>query len=163
MTVAPILLATDTNIMEDLLLYYEDLFATPVDLPPQRSRCHQIRLLPGTLPVAVRLYCYAHGQKEELERQCDDMLRQGVIRPSSSAYSTPALLVKKGDGTWRLCVDYRALNITTVKDNLPILVVEELLDEMRGAEFFTKLDLRSGYHQVRMHDADMEKTAFHMH
>jgi hypothetical protein len=149
--------------MEDLLLRYEGLSATPTSLPPQRSWCQQIRLLPGTPPVAVWLYRYMHGQKAELERQCNDLLRHGVKQPSSSAYSAPVLLVKKGDGTWRLCVDYKALNSATVKDKFPIPMVEELLDELHDAEFFTKLDLRSGYHQVRMHGADVEKTSFRTH
>jgi hypothetical protein len=86
-------------------------------------------------------------QKDELERQCDEMLRLGVIRPSSSAFSSPALLIRKVDGTWRFCVDYRALNDTTIKDKFPIPVVEELLDELRGAKFFTKLDILQQVHR----------------
>jgi hypothetical protein len=155
--------AASGEVLEELLLRFAALFAEPTGLPPQRQRCHQICLLPGTLPVAVRPYWYAQHQKQELERQCTEMLRQGVIRPSSSAFAAPVLLVKKSDGSWRFCVDYRALNATTVKDKFPIPIVEELLDELRGAKFFSKLDLRSGYHQVRMHVEDVEKTAFQTH
>jgi hypothetical protein len=113
--------------------------------------------------VAVWPYRYPAAHKDELERQCTTMLAQGLIQRSTLAFSFPVLLVKKADGTWCFCVDYRALNAITVKDAYPIPVVDELLDELHGARFFTKLDLRSGYHQVRMNPADVEKTAFRTH
>jgi hypothetical protein len=154
---------TAPSLLDELLVFFAGVFAEPTGLPPQRTRDHTIVLKPGALPVAVRPYRYPAAHKDELERQCAAMIVQGTVRRSDSAFSSSVLLVKKSDGSWRFCVDYRALNVLTVKDAFPIPVVDELLDELHGVRFFTKLDLRSGYHQVQMRPADIHKTTFRTH
>lgn len=150
-------------LLDELLATFEDVFAEPTGLPPPRVRDHSITLKPNAAPVAVRPYRYPTTHKVELERQCSAMIQQGIVHHTDSAFSSLVLLVKKAGGSWRFCVDYRALNALTVKDAFPILVIDELLDELHGARFFTKLDLRSGYHQVRMRLDDVHKTAFLTH
>jgi len=142
---------------------YADIFSEPKSLPPHRSHDHKIILKEDTSPINVRPYRYPALQKDVFEQTVKEMLEAGVVRLSQSPYSSPIVLVKKKDGTWRLFMDYRQLNKHTVLDKFSIPVVEEQLDELFGAAYFSKIDLRSEYWQVRMHPEDIPKTAFRTH
>lgn len=122
--------------VQPILLQFSSLFQDTQHLPPVRAISHKIELLPNSSPVNVRPYRYPHLQKNEIERLIKDMLSSGLIRPSTSSFSSPVLLVKKKDGSWRFCVDYRALNNVTIKDRFPILTIDELLDELHGSNSF---------------------------
>lgn len=119
--------------VQSILDEFQHLFEPPTGLPPRRAYDHTIPLLPGATPVSMRPYRLAPSLKTELERQIHDMLSSGVIRPSNSPFSSPLLMVKKKDDTWRPVIDYRHLNAMTQKGKFPIPVIDELLEELAGA------------------------------
>lgn len=131
--------------------------------PTQGFFDHAISLVPDATPVNCKPYRYSPLQKDEIEKQVKEMIDAGLITPSMSPYASHVLLVKKKDGSWRFCVDYRRLNALTIKSKFPMPVVDELLDELSGTKFFSKLDLKAGYHQIRMVETDEAKTAFKTH
>jgi hypothetical protein len=134
--------------VQALLEQFCDVFLQPDSLPPSRACNHAIPLLPGAQPFYIRPYRYPPALKDEIERQVQDMLAQGLIQPSSSLFSSLVLLVKKKDQSFRLCVDFHKLNSMTAKSKYPVPVIDQLLDELHQASWFTKLDLRAGFHQI---------------
>jgi hypothetical protein len=137
--------------LQALLSKNQIVFSTPQGLPPSRSvHDHSIPLVPGSLPPNIRPYRHPFAQNNEIEKMVQELLIVGVIRPSTSPYSSPVIMVLKKEGSWRMCPDFRALNKLTIKDKFPIPVIDDLLDELSGAQFFTKLDLRSSCHQIHM-------------
>ncbi|XP_026443579.1 uncharacterized protein LOC113343662 [Papaver somniferum] len=146
-----------------LLHIYDDVFNSHSTLPPTRVIDHKIPLKPNSTPTSQRPYRCPYIQKAVVEQLVQEMLDACLIQDSTSPFAAPILLVKKKDGSWRFCVDYRKLNDMTVKDKFPIPLNEELLDELNGATIFTKLDLKAGYHQIRMHIEYIYKIAFRTH
>eukprot|EP00253_Pinus_taeda_P017387 PITA_17387 len=144
----------------DVVDVYHDMFQEPTGLPPKREIQHEIHLHPDCHVPNIGMYCMSIMENAEIKKQIKDVLDKGFIRPSTSPCGSSIVLIPKKDGTWRMCVDFRALNKITVKNRYPLPRIDDLLDQLKDARYFTKLDLRSGYHQVRIKESDIWKTAF---
>jgi hypothetical protein len=149
--------------IQKVLGKYSKVFDTPKGLPPTQDHDHAINLTPGSVPPNIRSYRYPYAQKSEIEHMVAEMLEEGIIRPSQSYFFAPVVMVLKKEGAWCMCRYYRELNKFTIKDKFPIPFIDELLDELHGAIYFTKLDLHLGYHQIRMKIEDILKTTFRTH
>ena len=129
-------------------------------LPPQREIEVAIDVVPGATPASITPYRMAPVELKELKLQLQELLEKRFIRLSVSPWGAPVLFVKKKDGTLRLCIDYRQLNKLTIKNKYLLPRIDDLFDQLKGASIFSKIDLRSGYHQLRIKDVDVHKTAF---
>ncbi|KAI3806831.1 hypothetical protein L1987_22746 [Smallanthus sonchifolius] len=155
--------STEEKKLEDIPIVREFPEVFPEDLPglpPHRQVEFQIDLTPGAAPIARAPYRLAPSELQELSTQLQELLDKGFIRPSSSPCGAPVLFVKKKDGTFRMCIDYRELNNVTVKNRYPLPRIDDLFDQLQGSSFYSKIDLRSGYHQLRVRDEDISKTTF---
>nr|AAX95936.1 retrotransposon protein, putative, Ty3-gypsy sub-class [Oryza sativa Japonica Group]ABA93392.2 retrotransposon protein, putative, Ty3-gypsy subclass [Oryza sativa Japonica Group] len=149
--------------LEDIPIVCEYPEVFPEDLttmPPKREIEFRIDLAPGTAPIYKRPYRMAAKELAEVKKQVDEQLQKGYIRPSTSPWGAPVIFVEKKDKTKRMCVDYRALNEVTIKNKYPLPWIDDLFDQLKGAKVFSKIDLRSGYHQLRIREEDISKTAF---
>ncbi|XP_017440990.2 uncharacterized protein LOC108346418 [Vigna angularis] len=129
-------------------------------LPPPREVEFTIDLVTTAAPISVQPYRMSPAELTELKTQIEELMDKQFIRPSVSPWGAPVLLVKKKDGSSRLCIDYRQLNKLTIKNKYPLPRIDDLLDQLHGASVFSKIDLRSGYHQIRVKEEDIQKTAF---
>ena len=148
--------------LDTLLREYADLFPErlPKGQPPKRQVEFEIQTKEDAVPPSKPPYRLSPKEHDELQAQIDKLLAQGHIRPSSNPYGAPVLFVPKKDGRWRMCVDYRALNKQTIRDQYPLPRIDDLLDRLGQAKHFSTLDLASGYHQIAVKASDIPKTAF---
>ncbi|GKB92396.1 putative reverse transcriptase domain-containing protein [Tanacetum coccineum] len=154
---------SDEKRLEDIPVVREFPEVFPEDLPglpPVRQIEFQIDLIPGATPVARAPYRLAPSEMQELSDQLQELADRGFIRPSTSPWGAPVLFVKKKDGSFRMCIDYRELNKLTIKNRYPLPRIDDLFDQLQGSSVYSKIDLRSGYHQLRVRDEDIPKTAF---
>jgi hypothetical protein len=155
--------ATTDIRLEDIPIVYEYPDVFPDDLPgmpPDRDIEFNIELQPGTAPISKRPYRMPPNELAELKIQLQDLLDKSFIRPTASPWGCPALFVKKKDNSLRLCIDYRPLNAVTIKNKYPLPRIDILFDQLARAKVFSKIDLRSGYHQIKIKPSDIPKTAF---
>ena len=148
--------------IQKLLHEFQDVFPEklPEGLPPKRAHDFHIDLKEGSTPQKKGLYRMSPAELSELKNQLSELIDQGFIRPSTSPWGAPVLFVSKKDGALRLCVDYRALNRLTVKNSYPLPRIDDILDQLSTAKYYTKIDLRSGYHQIRLDEESIPLTAF---
>ena len=149
-------------VIQHLITEFNDVLVarSPPVLPPKRAIDHKINILPGSTPPANAPYKLNATQLPELKKQLIKLETSGLIHSSNSPYGVHVIFVAKKDGTMRMCMDYRALNKITIKGKYPLPVIDDLLDQLAGAQFFTRIDLRSGYHQIRVAEDDVEKQLF---
>nr|GEW38189.1 putative reverse transcriptase domain-containing protein [Tanacetum cinerariifolium] len=157
------LIIRDEKRLEDIPIVKEfpDIFPEDLPgLPPVRQVEFQIDLIPRTTHVARAPYRLAPSEMQELSNQLQELIDRGFIRPSTSPWGSPVLFVKKKDGSFRMCIDYLELNKLTIKNRYPLPRIDNLFDQLQSSSVYSKIDLRSGYHQRRVRDKDIPKTAF---
>ncbi len=154
-------LVTSAKCIKQVLEEFPDVMPEelPENLPPKRRVDHAIEVIPGVEPPAKAPYRMSHEELKKLKVQLEELLVKGYIKPSKLPYGAPVLFVHKKDGTLRMCVDYRALNKATVKNRYPLPRIDDLFDHLSGAKVFSRINLCSGYYQIRIKEGDKEKTA----
>jgi hypothetical protein len=158
----PMVFSMEAKTLEEVPVVdeYPEVFLEELPgMSPDRDIEFIIVLIPGTSPIAKRPYRMATSELE-LKKQLGELQQSGFIRPSSSPWGAPVLFVKKNDGSMRMCVDYLVLNEVTIKNKYPLPRIDDLFDQLKGAKYFSKIDLRSGYHQLKIKESDIPKTAF---